>query len=83
MKKLLILLAIVFIFAGCTDANNAQRVLSVQGYTDIKITGYCLFGCSEDDFIHTGFIAKGPNGQTVEGVVCQGIFLKGATVRIK
>jgi len=40
-----------------------------------------MFGCGEDDRFHTGFIADGPNGQMVDGVVCSAIF-KGATVRV-
>lgn len=85
MKKLIAIIAcaIALISIGCTDAKNAERVLTSQGYTDVKITGYDLFGCSDDDWRHTGFTAKGTNGQWVNGVVCQGLFLKGATVRIK
>ena len=84
MKKLIIILAIFIspLVVGCTDSGNAHRVLSAQGYTNIKITGYSLFGCSKDEKKHTGFTAVAPNGQRVEGVVCEGLFFKGATIRI-
>jgi hypothetical protein len=85
MNKLIMLvcLFLLLFIVGCTDSDNATRVLRSQGYTNIKITGYCLFGCSKDDGVHTGFKAKAPNGEMIEGVVCQGLLLKGATVRIK
>lgn len=38
--------------------------------------------CGEDDTFSTGFRAKAPNGEIVEGAVKGGIF-KGSTVRIK
>ena len=85
MKKIsLILLTIVMLFsiASCTDPQNTRRVLQTQGFTKIQITGYDFFTCSDDDFYHTGFTATSPNGQYVEGVVCQGIF-KGATIRFE
>ena len=84
MKKIIVFIFIISLaFFGCTDSKNAVSVLSSQGYTDIEITGYSLFGCSEDDVVRTGFNAKAPNGQRVEGVVCQGFLVKGATVRFK
>lgn len=65
---------------GCSDAPTAERVLRQQNYKDIRITGYSWSGCSRDDDFATGFIARAPNGEMVEGVVCSGWF-KGATVR--
>lgn len=38
---------------GCTDADNATKILSSSGFTNIEITGYNWFGCSENDFQHT------------------------------
>ena len=78
-----IIMIVLFVgLLGCTDSKNAKHVLASQGYKQIEITGYDIFGCSEDDFYHTGFKAVGVNGENVSGVVCQGIF-KGATIRIK
>lgn len=84
MKKIFLFCLMTLCFAaGCTDADNAQRVLTAQGYTDIELTGYSFFGCGQDDFKRTGFRARAPGGQPVEGVVCQGLIFKGATVRMK
>jgi hypothetical protein len=78
MKKIFI--AIVFLmFIGCTNENGALELLEAEGCTNIQITGYRVFGCSQDDTFHTGFECK-RNGKTVTGVVCQGV-LKGKTIR--
>ena len=65
---------------GCSSHNDAVRALKGAGYTDIQTDGYRFFGCGEDDTFKTGFIATGPTGQRVTGVVCSG-WLKGATIR--
>ena len=68
--------------AGCTRPTQAQAILEGQGYTNVEITGYALFGCSaENDDFRTGFRATDQRGRTVRGVVCGG-FLKGDTVRV-
>jgi hypothetical protein len=81
MKRLFALLAVISI-AGCTDETAARRALESSGFTDVKITGYAYFGCSDKDTFHTGFEARGPKGQFAEGVVCSG-WLKGATIRFE
>lgn len=68
---------------GCTDADNATKVLNANGFEQIQITGYSLFGCSEDDFQRTGFIAVGPTGKTVKGTVCSGLLFKNSTIRFE
>jgi hypothetical protein len=78
MKKYLIL---VVLLAGCTRADHAKETLEAQGYTDVQITGYRFFKCSEDDVTHTGFNAKSPAGHKVSGTVCGGWLLKGSTIR--
>ena len=82
MKRLilLILIAASILVSGCTKPDGTQRVLKQQGFTDIQITGYRPFMCSDRDTFCTGFTAKGPNGDRVSGAVCSG-WLKGATVR--
>lgn len=77
MKIFLILFLLLLI--GCTNADQARRVLEVDGFTDVEITGYSFFGCGRDDVFHTQFTAK-KNGHITSGVVCSG-FLKGATIR--
>lgn len=79
MNRLLILAA-VFLVSACTDEPRARNVLSAQGFTDIQIEGYAVFGCGEDDTFATRFSAKAQNGRRVSGVVCSGL-LKGSTVR--
>lgn len=79
MKRISIVAFSVALF-GCTNADHATRALAGAGYKDIEITGYRVFGCSDDDAFHAGFQAIGPNGQQVTGVVCSGLF-KGATIR--
>jgi hypothetical protein len=79
MKKIAIVLAMIAL-AGCTDETAARKALEGSGFKDIKLTGYSYFGCDKNDTFHTGFEARGPSGQFVEGVVCSG-WMKGATVR--
>lgn len=86
MKFLISVFSVIVIslgLSGCTDAKNAERILTSQGYTDVQITGYDFFGCSEDDFQHTGFKAKSVNGSDISGTVCSGILFKNSTVRIR
>lgn len=82
MKKLLLIsvLAITALLSGCTNTSKAEEVLMKNGYTNIKMTGYSFFGCSDSDSFSDGFEAKSPNGSNVVGVVCSGMF-KGATIR--
>lgn len=75
------LLALVLALTACTQPVDATRMLRSAGYTDIRITGYSFFACSEDDTFATGFEAKGPTGQQVKGTVCAGL-LKGGTIRL-
>jgi hypothetical protein len=81
MKYLTILAALVLV--GCTQPDKAAQLLKAQGYTDIEITGFNFFSCSEDDAYHTGFTAKTVTGATVRGTVCAGMFFKGATIRFE
>lgn len=80
MKKLLMII-IVVAFSSCqADQSKTIKILENDGYTNIQLTGYDPFGCSENDDFSTGFVAyKG--GRQVKGVVCSGL-MKGATIRI-
>ncbi len=82
MKRKILTILLAVILYSCTDDKSARKVLSSQGYTDIVLTGYECFECSEDDFYSTGFIAKSITGEQVEGVVCGGLF-KSQTIRLK
>ena len=84
MKKTIIALGlglIAIIATGCTDENATRSTLQKSGYTDIEITGYSWFECGKDDTFHTGFKAKNPHGDVVEGTVCCGMVFKGCTIR--
>jgi len=84
MRILIVLsITLVALIAGCTNNADTTRVLSQQGYTDIRMTGYQWFACSKDDFYHTGFIAKTPANVEVEGCVCSGLLFKNSTIRLK
>ena len=77
----IILLSAMIYFSGCTNAPEARRVLQMQGYTNIEITGYNFFTCSKNDFYSTGFTATTRDGNKVSGTICSGLFFKGSTVR--
>lgn len=81
MKKLIALFALSLV--ACTDPDNASRVLREQGYTEIRITGYNMMACSDDDHYHTGFTAKSPNGTQVNGTICAGLLFKNSTIRFE
>lgn len=68
--------------SACTSPNTAREILEAEGYTNIEITGYKPFACSDDDDLHTGFRARGVNGRLVEGTVCCGLFAKDCTTRV-
>lgn len=80
MKKLISLMAAVALCA-CTAPDRSTSALLAAGYTNIEMTGYSFFACSDDDTFSTGFKARGPSGVKVSGTVCSGI-LKGATIRL-
>jgi hypothetical protein len=83
MKRLFVLiLATILAFSAtaCTQPDQSIAVLEREGYSNIEITGYDPFGCSEDDHYRTGFRAE-KNGQQVKGVVCSGLMFKGTTIR--
>jgi hypothetical protein len=83
MQKLIntSLLLLVLILSSCTNTKNAKHTLEVNGYTKIKMTGFDMFGCGNDDKFADGFTAKSPNGEVVTGTVCSGFF-KGSTIRL-
>lgn len=65
---------------GCTDEDGAYNLLMKEGYSDIHITGYEYFACSDSDKYRTGFTATNMKGNKVSGVVCCG-YLKACTIR--
>jgi hypothetical protein len=79
--RMFVLCLLVAVFTGCTSRVDAEKALTSEGMTNIKVTGYDFFACSKDDFYHTGFTAVNVLGKSVEGTVCSGLFFKGSTIR--
>lgn len=75
-----VIMAVAQFLIACTNPDHATEILERDGYTDVEMTGYSFFACSEDDFFHTGFTAK-KNGKPITGTVCGGFFFKGSTIR--
>ncbi len=83
MKTIMLLgISSLLLLCACTQPDRTREILRSQGYTNIEITGYEIFGCAEKDFFHTGFTATSPNGSHIRGIACGGI-LKGITIRFK
>lgn len=80
MRKLITVLMVVSALVACEDPSAARITLEKSGYSEIQTTGYVWMACGDDDGTHTGFRAKNPAGNVVEGVVCCG-YGKGCTVR--
>ena len=40
IKKAILPLTLLFLLTGCTDKDNAKRILTAEGYQNIEITGY-------------------------------------------
>jgi hypothetical protein len=86
-------IALLGVLAGCTSETDAQRVLTDQGYVDIRFTGYRAFICGDDYTFHTGFeadtnvITVDKDGKQaivkhhVTGAVCSG-WLKGNSIKL-
>lgn len=72
---LLIVGVLPMILGSCTvDERTAKRILGAQGFTDVKLTGYSIFGCSKDQQRRSGFDAKDVRGNEISGVLCQDLF---------
>lgn len=82
MKRIACLIGLLMLLASCTDQDGAVRVLTEQGYKDVRTTGYEFFSCGKGDNFVTGFEATSPAGVRVTGVVCSG-WIKGSTIRFK
>lgn len=81
--KAFLLIVLLLIFSKCTNPSGAIKVLSDQGYINIRITGYKWFACAEGDTFATGFKAISPAGKPVSGCVCQGLLFKNSTIRFE
>ncbi len=80
MKTLIALILCSVLLSSCSGASTSEVLLEEQGYSNVEITGYNPFACSQDDFYRYNFTATNPNGKQVKGVVCSAP-LKGSTIR--
>ena len=81
MKKIILLMvASIFMFSGCSDKDGVKSFLERQGYKYVTTESGNIFSCGKNDVYATKFYAKNPNGFDVTGVVCEGV-LKGKTIR--
>jgi hypothetical protein len=78
----IILFLIILAASSCASPQRSKAVLRGMGFEDIEITGWSPFSCGEGDTFSTGFKAKHPFGNPVEGVVCCRMF-RNCTVRYK
>lgn len=83
-----IVLAVIALIAMATsNENSALSAAEAQGYSDISIKSVHRFfsadlhGCS--DWKATVMKVTNPIGKKVEIIVCEGLIMKGATIRIK
>ncbi len=81
MKKIFAV-GILMMLCACTKADDVKKYSEEQGWASFNVTGYRWFGCSDDDWYQTGFSAVTKDGKKVTGVVCSGLFFKGATMRL-
>lgn len=73
--------AVIFTPIGCTQPDDARRVLESAGYKNVEITGWRPMMAADDEQYSTGFSAIGPSGQRVTGAVTARAF-GGSTIRI-
>lgn len=83
VRRILLYAALGLIPAACTNPDGAREVLLDAGYTQVQTDGYDAWACSDDDTYATRFRAIGPTGRPTQGVVCEGLFLKDATIRLR
>ena len=85
MKRTIIVaaaaLALALALSACTAPNQSREVLLDAGYSNIEVGGYDWFGCSEDDALDLASRRACRLELGSQGVVCAGMFFKGATIR--
>lgn len=70
---------------GCmVSETTAERLLEAQGYTEIVLGGPAPRHCGRGDTRSRSFMAEGPTGQPVRGIVCCGgaVWGKSCTLRL-
>ena len=79
--KLIATIAVLVSLSGCTDKDNAYRILTKEGYTSIIFRGYGFYSCLEGEAFRTNFTAM-KNGKPYEGNVCRSL-TSGSVIRIR
>lgn len=67
------------------DKAGATKTLILSGYVPLSVggrNGYRYFNGGSFDFYSTEFKAINPSKDTVSGVVTEGLFVKGSTIRL-
>ncbi len=78
---LLVVYLIASVFFGWSDPAGANKALQDSMITPSEVGGVSWFACGTGDWYATKFIGKNAQGRPVTGAVCEGLFLKGSTVR--
>lgn len=74
-------------FSGSSNRGDAISAAEASGFQNVKVvdTHHWIFahyhGCSDRDWKATVVTATNPLGKTVTITVCEGFWLKGATIR--
>jgi hypothetical protein len=81
-----LLAALTSLRGGCTTAEEAAKVLQINGFHDVKITDRAIFfvglqGCDGDDAARYTTTAVNSRGERVSLYVCMGWPFKGSTIR--
>lgn len=83
----LCLVAVVLIcgvvLTSCSDEEGATKILTKQGYTNIRTDGHAYMACPKDYNVTTRFYATAPNGQNTKGAVCRGFLFRNSIVSIE
>jgi hypothetical protein len=64
MKKLALLLTLLA--TGCTDPDGAVKVLSDNGFSNIKTGGYGWLSCSSKEDVYKTEFTTSPNGSQLK-----------------
>lgn len=67
---------------SCTNEKGARKALLDSGFYPVEVGGYDWWGCGENDFYSTKFVAySNDSSRVVKGCVCEGLF-KSKTIRV-
>lgn len=78
---------VALIAKATSNEDSAIAAAITQGYSDLSVKSVNRFISAEihgcDDWKATAMNATNPVGKKVEIIVCEGLFMKGATIRSK